>query len=143
MTVRPYRSRTTCGARSRNGRRGRARSFVRAHGVRVDIRPIEEHRRWWLERDVPAAVIDRMAAYEEQWGGRVGIQPALNIAGIWVEFMPFLAPGGRSSVRLAPLDPSRWQHLEPGQVITMHEDRTVAGTAVVLEIRRPSTAATE
>ncbi|MFF4895896.1 hypothetical protein [Streptomyces sp. NPDC001068] len=70
-------------------------------------------------------------------------EPALNIAGIWVEFMPFLAPGGRSSVRLAPLDPSRWQHLEPGQVITMHEDRTVAGTAVVLEIRRPSTAATE
>lgn len=49
----------------------RARSFVRAHGVKVDIRPIEEHRQWWLERDIPAAVINRMAAYEEQWGGLV------------------------------------------------------------------------
>lgn len=30
------------------------------------------------------------------------------------------------------------QHLEPGQVITMHEDRSVAGTAVVVEVQRPS-----
>ncbi|MFE5098033.1 hypothetical protein ACFRCI_49430 [Streptomyces sp. NPDC056638] len=105
----------------------RARSFVRAHGVKVDIRPIEEHRQWWLERDIPAAVIDRMAAYEEQWGGLV-LPPS--------PFMPFLEPGGQSSVRLAPLDPSQWQHLEPGQVITMHEDRSAAGTAVILEIQR-------
>ncbi|MFB4424389.1 hypothetical protein C5F59_025315 [Streptomyces sp. QL37] len=59
--------------------------------------------------------------------------PALDIARLWVEFVPFLEPGGQASVRLAPLDPSQWQHLEPGQVITMHEDRSVAGTAVVLE----------
>lgn len=62
--------------------------------------------------------------------------PAVNIARIWVEFVPFLEPGGQASIRLAPLDPSQWQHLEPGQVITMHEDRSVAGTAVVLEAHR-------
>ncbi|MFC8587753.1 hypothetical protein ACFUGD_24860 [Streptomyces sp. NPDC057217] len=47
----------------------RARSFVSAHGVKVDVRPVEGHRRWWLDRDVPASVIDRMAAYQERWGG--------------------------------------------------------------------------
>ncbi|MFE3741200.1 hypothetical protein ACFXP3_09795 [Streptomyces sp. NPDC059096] len=62
---------------------------------------------------------------------------ALDIAALWVELTPCLEPGGRSTVRLAPLDPSRWRHLRPGQVITLHEDRTVGGTAVVLEVRRP------
>ncbi|TQF06387.1 hypothetical protein E6W39_34465 [Kitasatospora acidiphila] len=62
-------------------------------------------------------------------------EPALNIARLWVEFTPFMEPGGRATVRLAPLDPAQWQHLQPGQVITMHEDRSVAGTAVVLEQR--------
>jgi hypothetical protein len=65
-------------------------------------------------------------------------EPALNIAMLWVEFTPFLEPGGRASVRLAPLDPQRWQHLQPGQVITMHEDRSLAGTAVVLDVQRPA-----
>ncbi|MEU1663051.1 hypothetical protein ABZ547_05470 [Streptomyces sparsogenes] len=65
--------------------------------------------------------------------------PALNIAQLWVECAPFLEPGGRASVRLAPLDPSQWQRLQPGQVITMHEDRSVAGTAVVLEVQRRAT----
>ncbi|MFB6960404.1 hypothetical protein ACFCYB_26120 [Streptomyces sp. NPDC056309] len=64
-------------------------------------------------------------------------EPDLFIAGLWVEFMPFMEPGGQAAVRLAPLSPSQWQHLQPGQVITMHEDRTVAGTAVVLDIQRP------
>ncbi|MEV0027279.1 hypothetical protein AB0H45_34835, partial [Streptomyces atroolivaceus] len=59
------------------------------------------------------------------------------IARLWVEFMPSLEPGGQASVRLAPLDPSQWQHLQPGQMITMHEDQSVAGTAVVLEVQRP------
>ncbi|MFG2142093.1 hypothetical protein [Streptomyces sp. NPDC048650] len=66
-------------------------------------------------------------------------EPALNIAALWAESTPFLGPGERSSVRLAPFAPSQWQRLQPGQVITMHEDRSVAGTAVVLEIRRPAT----
>ncbi|WP_310722978.1 hypothetical protein [Streptomyces sp. N2A] len=64
-------------------------------------------------------------------------EPALNIAGLWVEFAPHLEPGGRATVRLAPLDPAQWHHLQPGQVITMHEDRTVAGTAVILSVQRP------
>lgn len=68
--------------------------------------------------------------------------PALNIARLWVECTPFLKPGGRASVRLAPLDPSQWQHLQPGQMITMHEDRSVAGTAVVLEVHRPTITST-
>ncbi|MFG3043750.1 hypothetical protein ACGFZR_02335 [Streptomyces sp. NPDC048241] len=66
-------------------------------------------------------------------------EPNLNIARLWVESIPFLAPGGRSSVRLAPLDPPQWQHLGPGQVITMHEDRSIAGTAVILDVHRPRT----
>ncbi|MGF1427221.1 hypothetical protein [Kitasatospora sp. LaBMicrA B282] len=63
--------------------------------------------------------------------------PALDIAWLWVESTPFLGPGERSSVRLAPLDPAQWRHLEPGQVITMHEGRDAGGTAVVLELRPP------
>ncbi|WP_405991226.1 hypothetical protein [Streptomyces sp. NBC_00986] len=47
----------------------RARSFVSAHGVKVDVQPVAEHRQWWLDREIPAAVIDRMAAYQERWGG--------------------------------------------------------------------------
>lgn len=65
-------------------------------------------------------------------------EPALNIARLWAEFTPFLGPGEQSSVRLAPLDPSQWQHVQSGQVITMHEDQTVGGTAVILEIQRPA-----
>ncbi|MFI9248335.1 hypothetical protein ACIGXF_38620 [Streptomyces sp. NPDC053086] len=65
-------------------------------------------------------------------------EPTLNIARIWVEFTPFLGPGERASVRLGPLDPSEWRHLEPGRTITMHEDRTLAGTAVVLEVHGPT-----
>ncbi|MGW1893311.1 hypothetical protein ACWCP6_24150 [Streptomyces sp. NPDC002004] len=66
-------------------------------------------------------------------------EPRLAIARLWVEYVPVLPPGGRATVRLDPLDRSGWQHLRPGQVITMHEDRTVAGSAVVLEVRGPAT----
>ncbi|MEX3099439.1 MULTISPECIES: hypothetical protein [unclassified Streptomyces] len=47
----------------------RARSFISAHGIKVDTEQVEQHRQWWLDREVPAAVIDRMAAYQERWGG--------------------------------------------------------------------------
>lgn len=47
----------------------RARYFVGVHGVKVGVRPVAEHRQWWLDREVPAAVIDRMAAFQERWGG--------------------------------------------------------------------------
>ncbi|WP_017580605.1 hypothetical protein [Nocardiopsis valliformis] len=66
-------------------------------------------------------------------------ESVLNIAQLWVEFTPSQGPGGRSTVRLAPLDPSQWQHLQPSQVITMHEDQTVGGTAAILEIQPPTT----
>ncbi|NEC64252.1 hypothetical protein [Streptomyces sp. SID9727] len=68
-------------------------------------------------------------------GGR-----AVSIAGLWVENMPMLEPGGQATVRLVPLTPSHWTHVQPGQQITMHEDRTVAGTGVILEVCRPATA---
>ncbi|MFE2227641.1 hypothetical protein [Streptomyces kronopolitis] len=63
---------------------------------------------------------------------------AVSIAALWVESMPILEPGGQATVRLVPLTPSHWTHVQPGQQITMHEDRTVAGTAVVSEVHRPS-----
>lgn len=67
-------------------------------------------------------------------GGR-----AVSIAGLRVENMPMLEPGGRATVRLVPLTPSHWTRVQPGQQITMHEDRAVAGTAVILEVCLPAT----
>jgi hypothetical protein len=58
----------------------RARSFVCANGVKVDVQSIEEQRQWWLGRDIPAAVIDRMAAYQERRGGLV-LPPAPDYDG--------------------------------------------------------------
>ncbi|MER6532918.1 hypothetical protein ABT215_03670 [Streptomyces sp900105755] len=65
---------------------------------------------------------------------------AVSIAGLWVEDMPILEPGGRATVRLVPLTPAHWTHVKAGQRISMHEDRTVAGTAVVLEVHLPTPA---
>ncbi|MEU7132145.1 hypothetical protein [Streptomyces sp. NPDC046261] len=65
-------------------------------------------------------------------GGR-----SVSIAALWVEGRPFLEPGGSATVRLLPLTPAHWQHLAPGRQITMHEDRTVAGTATIVEIHPP------
>ncbi|WCD91119.1 hypothetical protein KPP03845_200080 (plasmid) [Streptomyces xanthophaeus] len=111
------------------------RAFETRHGtLRADLtlRPATEAR-----RQTP---ISGAGVLRPMWniGHRTATgEPVLNIARLWVEFTPFLEPGGHASVRLAPLDPSQWQHLQPGQVITMHEDQSVAGTAVVLEIQRP------
>lgn len=63
---------------------------------------------------------------------------AVSIAALWGESMPILEPGGQATVRLVPLTPSHWTHVRSGQQITMHEDRTVAGIAVVLEVHRPA-----
>lgn len=54
--------------------------------------------------------------------------------------MPVLELGGRATVRLVPLAPSHWTHIQPGQQITLHEDRTVAGIAVILEVHPPAAA---
>ncbi|MFD8143991.1 hypothetical protein [Streptomyces sp. NPDC059708] len=64
--------------------------------------------------------------------------PSVSIAALWVENLPELEPGGRATVRLVPLTPAHWTHLRPGQPITLHEDRTAGGTAVVLETRPPA-----
>ncbi|MFR9757443.1 hypothetical protein [Streptomyces sp. TR06-5] len=65
-------------------------------------------------------------------------EQAVSIGGLWVEGAPQLAPGERATVRIVPLTPSHWTHVEVGQRVTMHEDRTVAGTATVLEVRPPA-----
>ncbi|MEV5613334.1 hypothetical protein [Streptomyces sp. NPDC052225] len=113
------------------------RSYEACHGIiRADLtlRPAAEARR--------RTPISGAGVLRPMWniGNRTptGDDPALDIARLWVERTPFLEPGGRATVRLAPLDPQRWRHLGPGQVITMHEDRSVAGSAVVLEVRRPA-----
>ncbi|MGW6973709.1 hypothetical protein [Streptomyces sp. NPDC054952] len=111
------------------------RAFETRHGIlRADLtlRPATEAR-----RQTP---ISGAGALRPMWniGHRTATgEPALNIARLWVELTPFLEPGGHASVRLAPLDPLQWAHVQPGQVITMHEDQSVAGTAVVLEVQRP------
>ncbi|WP_190130105.1 hypothetical protein [Streptomyces mashuensis] len=63
--------------------------------------------------------------------------PAWNIASLWAEHTAAIPPGGRATVRLAPLTPGQWRHLTPGDVITMHERRPPAGTATVLEVLPP------
>ena len=72
-SVRPMRIRPHNGVP--DGLTSRARSFVSAHGIRIDTTSIEEHRQWWLERGIPATVIDRMSAYQERWGG-LALPPA-------------------------------------------------------------------
>lgn len=108
------------------------RGFETRHGIfRADLtlRPAAEARR--------RTAITGGGALRPMWdiGDRTGTgEPALHVARLWLELTPFLEPGGQASVRLAPLDPPRWQHLRPGQTITMHEARSVAGSAVVLEV---------
>jgi hypothetical protein len=60
-------------------------------------------------------------------------EPDLYVARLWVEAQPDLRPGGRAVVRLAPLSPQRWRRLAAGDVITMHEQRPVVGTATIVE----------
>lgn len=111
------------------------RGYEARNGViRADLtlRPAEEAGR---TTPVPGAGILRPMwdiGHRSPTGGR-----AVNIAALWVEGRASLEGGGRSTVRLAPLVPSQWRHLEPGRRITMHEGRPVVGTATVLEVRPP------
>jgi hypothetical protein len=65
----------------------------------------------------------------------------LHDARIWVESAPEISPGGRGAIRLAPLTPSNWRHLTPGDVITMHEGQPASGTATITEIQHPLSSA--
>ncbi|WP_405634249.1 hypothetical protein OHB53_08905 [Streptomyces sp. NBC_00056] len=60
----------------------------------------------------------------------------MNLARLWVEFAPQLGPGETADVRLAPLQPEQWQHLKPGDVITMHDAQPAVGIAEIIEVCR-------
>lgn len=64
----------------------------------------------------------------------------LDVARVWGERAPALAPGARAPVRFLPLTPERWRHLAPGDRITMYETAEAGGTATVLEARPPAEA---
>ncbi|MFE2769435.1 hypothetical protein ACFXGD_24860 [Streptomyces albidoflavus] len=116
------RSAAWCHWRSAELRNG----MVRAE---LTLRPAGEARR---TTPVPGAGVLRPL-----WdiGGRSPTgERAVSIAALWVEGLPHLEPGASATVRLLPLTPAHWGHLRPGARITMHEDSTVAGTAVVLEV---------
>ncbi|MEV8395444.1 MULTISPECIES: hypothetical protein [unclassified Streptomyces] len=49
----------------------RARTFIGAHGIKVDSPRVDEYREGWLGIGIPGAEIDRVAAYREKWGGLV------------------------------------------------------------------------
>lgn len=73
----------------------RARTFVCTHGIKADTRSVEQHRQWWLEREIPSAVVDRMALYQERWGGLL-LPPASQYDGGPKYFDPD-SPEGSSS----------------------------------------------
>ncbi|MGA4843396.1 hypothetical protein [Streptomyces sp. G45] len=107
---------------------------ARSGVIRADLalRPAAEARR---KTPVPGAGVLRplwdIGARSPSGG------PAVGVAALWVENLPSLAPGGRAAVRLLPLTPAHWRHVTVGQRIALHEDRTVAGTTTVLEVRPP------
>lgn len=57
-----------------------ARTFVNAHGHRLYSEMSNEKRARWLGRGIPAAVVDRMAAFEALWGGLL-LPPAPHYEG--------------------------------------------------------------
>ncbi|MEV0828678.1 hypothetical protein [Nonomuraea rubra] len=61
-------------------------------------------------------------------------EPVLSIAFLWVEGRDPLEPGKCGPVRLLPLTFEHWQHLTPGDMITMHEMRPPTGAARVIEV---------
>lgn len=53
----------------------RAQLFVRAHGLHVPRRELELCREPWLRHGIPGAEIDRVAEFQERWGG-IALPPA-------------------------------------------------------------------
>lgn len=58
----------------------RARHFVLANGIKVDVPRVSRHRVQWLALGVPPAEIDRVTAYQERWGG-LALPPAPHYDG--------------------------------------------------------------
>ncbi|MFF4589717.1 hypothetical protein [Streptomyces sp. NPDC001388] len=78
-----------------DGLTSRARRFVSVHGIKVDVRPVAGTKQWWLDRDVPTAVVERMATFQERWGGLL-LPPASQYDGGPKYFDPD-SPEGSSS----------------------------------------------
>ncbi|WP_406388750.1 hypothetical protein [Streptomyces sp. NBC_00887] len=53
----------------------RAKRFVEVEGIRVPRQCIGRHRDTWLRHGIPAAEIDRVAAFQNRWGG-LALPPA-------------------------------------------------------------------
>ncbi|MFF1691277.1 MULTISPECIES: hypothetical protein [unclassified Streptomyces] len=47
----------------------RAKKFVEVHGIRLRRQDIRRHRDAWIGHGIPAAEIDRAAAFQDCWGG--------------------------------------------------------------------------
>ncbi|MFG2660186.1 hypothetical protein [Streptomyces sp. NPDC048425] len=53
----------------------RAQRFVEVDGIRVHRQDIRRHRDAWVGQGIPAAEIDRAAAFQDRWGG-LALPPA-------------------------------------------------------------------
>lgn len=53
----------------------RAQRFVEVEGIRVHRRDIRRHHDAWIGQGIPAAEIDRVAAFQDRWGG-LALPPA-------------------------------------------------------------------
>ncbi|MFD6969136.1 hypothetical protein [Streptomyces sp. NPDC059979] len=53
----------------------RAKRFVEVEGIRVPRQGIGRHRDVWITHGIPAAEIDRAAAFQDRWGG-LALPPA-------------------------------------------------------------------
>ncbi|MDH6695957.1 hypothetical protein ABZ682_24450 [Streptomyces griseoviridis] len=58
-----------------SGLSGRAKRFVEVDGIRVPGQELRRHRDAWLRHGIPAAEIDRAAAFQDRWGG-LALPPA-------------------------------------------------------------------
>lgn len=61
--------------RAPDGLSSRARYFVRVHGLQVPGLESEQYRESWLDHGIPAAELDRVAAFQDRWGG-IALPPA-------------------------------------------------------------------
>lgn len=65
----------------------RAQSFVRVHGLRLEGLGAAQYRARWLELGIPEVVLDRVEAFDEQWGG-LALPPVPTYEGGPKQFCP-------------------------------------------------------
>ncbi|WP_405951634.1 hypothetical protein [Streptomyces prunicolor] len=66
--------------RAPEGLTKRARYFVVAHGIKLDVPPVSRYREQWLALGIPSVEIDQVTAYQERWSGLV-LPPAPHYDG--------------------------------------------------------------